>query len=196
MSLALVTAPPAMPLSVEEVLAHSRISISTELGQIQQWIAAATDRVETYLQRRLITQTWDWRFDAFAGELELPWSPVQSVDTVEYVDTAGATQTLSSALYQTDLHSAPARLAPAYGTTWPSTRAQYNAVRVRFTVGYGATGIAIPKAVRAALLMLLDDLYERRSAVTERGTFAGGGVDQNPALIALLWPYRSPNGAW
>lgn len=190
MSLTLVTASVAEPLSIEEVVAHSRIVATEDQAQILQWIKAATRAVEGYTQRRLITQTLDWRLDEFRTPLIVPVAPLISLGTLDYVDDAGATVVIGASGYLLDVYSEPARIYPAYGEVWPSTRAVPNAVRARITVGYGASGATIPKEIRIALLMLIDDLYEHRSAGTEIQ------VAPNPVIAHLLWPYRVPTGAW
>lgn len=71
--------------------------------------------------------------------IHLPQPPVLAVSKIEYVDTTGATQTLDPALYLVDLYSSQfreARITPAYGTVWPWTRTQMNAVTVTLSCGY------------------------------------------------------------
>src|SRR5581483_2308224 len=62
--------------------------------------------------------------------IRLPKSPLRSVVSVQYVDTGGNPQTLDPSRYLTDLVGQPGRIAPAYGTFWPITRRQINAVTV------------------------------------------------------------------
>ena len=69
----------------------------------------------------------------------------------------------------------PARLAHAYGASWPSIRRQGDAVSVEFTAGYGGFN-DVPEDVRAAVLLLAAGLYD--------------GCSNNDAAMALLMPYR------
>lgn len=80
------------------------------------------------------------------GEILLYWGPVSAMVTFTYVDTAGATQTLTAAGYQLDMASVPARLLPPYGETWPATKEIPNAITITYTTGYGASA---PKEVQA-----------------------------------------------
>ena len=83
--------------------------------------------------------------DAFPdAEIELLKPPVTSVNSVTYVDAAGATQTLPGASYSLDAATFPGWLLPAYGTEWPETRDRANAVTIRFTTGYAPTRILCP----------------------------------------------------
>jgi len=134
-------------------------------------ITSARQHAEAILKRYLITQTVDLYLDSFpAWEINLP--PLQSVTSITYVDDAGATQTVSSNDYIVDATSAavmPSRITPAYDKTWPTTRNQINAVRVRFVAGYG-TASAVPKCVKNWILMRVKTLYEARDEIT----FANG----------------------
>jgi uncharacterized phiE125 gp8 family phage protein len=122
----------------------------------------------------------------------LPKPPIASITSVTYVDTDGATQTWSSALYQTDLPSGPtaepARILPAYNESYPSTRAQMNAVTVRFVAGYGVDGSYVPEDIKLGMHMLIGHWYEQREAVV-----VGVGIGVLPVPInldVLLGPYK------
>lgn len=142
-------------------------------------IAAARQYVETRLQRQLVTATWELRLAQFAMRecvptdahrvmqpyedlvLELRRLPVQSLGTVTYVDTAGATQTLAGSDYQVDLRSAPVRMWPAYGKCWPGTRYQLGAVTVHFVAGYGDAG-DVPDGIKDYMLQRIAWLWAHR----------------------------------
>lgn len=127
-------------------------------------IASARQHAETLLKRYLITQTIDAYLDCLGNhEIKLP--PLQSVSAITYVDTNGDTQTLAADQYLVDAVSTPARITPAYGVTWPSTREQNNAVKIRFIAGYGAAS-AVPQCIKNWMLMRVKTLYETRDAVT------------------------------
>lgn len=149
MGLAVVSPPAREPIHLDEAKAHLRTLGSTD-GDADSLIAglirAAREAAETFLGRALITQTFDLVLDEFpsawTGWLYLPRSPVQAVSALTYMDTAGATQTLSSSLYTLDSVSEPARVYAAYGTPWPYTRDFPRAVTVRFRAGY-ATPVTV-----------------------------------------------------
>jgi len=129
-------------------------------------IASARAAAELELRRYLVTQTLDAYFDAFPcgerSEILLP--PLQSVTSITYVDIDGATQTLAADQYQVDAKSQPARIKPAYGLTWPSTREQDNAVIVRFVAGYGPAA-AVPACIKQWMLMRIATMYEKTDGV-------------------------------
>lgn len=190
MALTLVTGPAVEPLSVATARLALKIDTTVDDPLIDKWIGAARDYVETFTGRKLITQTWDLKLDAFPScdVIELPFPPVTSITSVTYVDTAGTSQTWSSANYTTDLpagdQASPARITPAYGVVWPSTRDVINAVTVRFVCGYSAPE-RVPEGLQSALLQLVAHRYYHREAVVV-GTIA----QELPfGVQADLWPF-------
>lgn len=149
------------------------------------FIAAARAHAEQELGRHLVTQTLDAYFDEFPEEFRLP--PLQSVTAITYTDTDGATQTLATDQYLVDAVSKPARIEPAYGVYWPSTRTQKNAVKVRFVAGYGAAS-AVPQCIKNWMLLRVATLWENRSQLVV-GSY--GPVQLPPAFVdSLLDPER------
>ncbi len=127
------------------------------------------------------------RADGRTGfEIYLDHSPVVSVDSLQYIDQDGVTQTLASSAYKLDSVTAPARLVPAYGTTWPSTRNEINAVSVTYTCGFGAAA-AVPETIKRWMLLRIGALYENREEVA---TGRGITLTPMPFVDSLLTPYR------
>jgi hypothetical protein len=60
---------------------------------------------------------------------------------------------LSSAEYIVDNYADPGRIALKSGHYWPSTLDEVQAVQIRFTCGYGATGALVPAKIRQAILI-------------------------------------------
>ncbi len=112
-------------------------------------------------------------------------SPIQSITSVEYVDTDGATQTLASSGYQFD---AKGRLSPSYGNSWPSTRSQYDAVTVTYIAGETHAG-NVPEDIKHAMLLMIG-----AADVAREGVVIGAGVVvsevKNPRAAGLLHPYK------
>lgn len=153
-------------------------------------LASARQHAETELHRYLITQTLDAYFDSFprypnprfsdiCTRYEILLPPLQSVSSITYVDTDGVTQTLAADQYLVDAKSAPARISPAYGVSWPSTREQNNAVIVRFVAGYGAAS-AVPQCIKNWMLMRIKTLYDTRDQIV---VGAGGMVVIPPSFV-------------
>lgn len=177
MPLTLITAPESEPVTLAEAKAHMRVTHDDEDTLITALIAAAREACEQKLGRALITQTWEKVLDAFPeNEIRLPWPPLISITSVKYIDTSGAQQTLAADVYTIDADSEPGWLLLADGETWPETLDVANAVRVRYSAGYGAAG-AVPQSIKAWLLLKIAELYEHREASSEKPASAHGFVD-------------------
>lgn len=144
-TLRVITDVTAEPLDLVEVKNHLRVDFANDDTLIKRLIAVARRRTEEYLRRRLLTQTWLLTLDLYPlhverfprGEMfELPFPPLQTLNSIQYVDVNGVTQTLDPATYQVDKESEPARVMPAYMQIWQPIRYVPNAVQVSYTCGY------------------------------------------------------------
>jgi len=188
----ILIAPPAYRvLTLAEVKAHLRIDGDQDDAVLYALIDAATghlDGGDGILGRALIEQTWEQRLDRFPcrrggswdadfddvpAEIVLRLLPVIAIVSIAYVNDAGATVTMSGADYQLIQGGVakPARIAPAFGKTWPFTGAARPAVTVRFRAGYEAADGSpvdpagnVPMAIKQALLLLIGHWYENREA--------------------------------
>lgn len=144
MSLILLTAPTAEPLSLAEAKLQLHQDDTADDAAIAPLIRSSREKVESDTRRQLVTATWQLRLDRFPAvnrwhnpfaAIDLRICPAVAVNSVKYLDTAGATQTLAAIKYTIDLQSEPARIKPLCGTTWPSTYDDANAVTVEFVAG-------------------------------------------------------------
>jgi Phage gp6-like head-tail connector protein len=119
-------------------------------------------------------------------EIFLDHCPVQTVDSITYTDGDGNAQTLSPSLYKLDTITEPCRIVPAYGTTWPATRNEINAVSVSYTTGYGNAS-AVPDPIKGWMLLRIGAMYENREEIVVGSRLAS--VDL-PFVDGLLQPYR------
>jgi uncharacterized phiE125 gp8 family phage protein len=183
--LVLLEGPSAPVVSLEEAQVHLRSGVPEEASLILSLVGAATAQAEAYCRRRFVTQRWRATFDGFpAGAVLLPHPPLSSVETVTYVDEAGALQTLAPAGYVVRAAETPGEIVPAYGESWPATRNLPDAVAVEFTCGYGDPA-DVPEAIRRAVLLLVGTLYANRESV------APVAMHEVPHTVEwLLGPYR------
>lgn len=182
----LVTPPAEEPVSLVETKGRLRITETGEDSSINSMISTAREWAEKFTQRALITQTWDYKLDAFADTMEIPLPPLQSVTSVKYLDTAGVEQTLANTEYTVDTAAERGLVRLAYGKSWPATRVQANAVTIRFIAGYGAAA-AVPSTIKDACLLFVGELYARREHA-----IAGAPIAIVPVNAEyLLWFYRS-----
>jgi uncharacterized phiE125 gp8 family phage protein len=106
--------------------------------------------------------------------------PVSSIVSIKYTDTAGVEQTLAADQYALSLYGDSRLITPAYGATWPSTQAVADAVKVRYVTGYANC----PKAAKAALLLIVANLYEHRGEAIVDSRIAAAQVPLG-ALVLL-----------
>jgi len=163
----LITPPIAEPVLLAEAKLHLKIETTdtAEDDMITMFIKAAREMVEEYTRRALLSQTWELQVDSFSEVVyPLEKTPVISITSVKYYDTAGTEQTLDVAYYILDQGEEPNSLLLASGYTWPQVRGFKNDVKIRWVSGYASSAL-VPAPLRAAMLLILGHLYENREDV-------------------------------
>lgn len=165
MAIQRTTPPVAEPVTLAQAKVHLKEDLvdTDNDAYITGLIAAARQDCEGRIGRTLITSGWTLTLDAFPACIALPMPNALAVASVSYVDTYGAAQVLPNTDYLVDVKSQPGRIVPAYGLTWPATRAQINAVTVAYTAGYGPAASDVPAPLKQWILLALGDMYERRT---------------------------------
>ncbi len=190
MTLRLITAPAAEPLTLADAKLHLRVEHSADDDLITALIQAAREGAEHLTGRALITQTWERVLDAFpAAEIELGRAPVLAITSVKYIDPNGDEQTMDAADYSLDATTPSGWVLPSETlAAWPTTLDTANAVVVRFTCGYGAAASDVPAGIRAWMKLRVGTLYKLREEIQ-----AGVSVSDLPGGYAerLLDPYRN-----
>lgn len=183
----LFTAPSVEPVTLAEAKLHCKVDGNDDDTLITSLITAARLNAEHRTGRVLITQTWDITFDGFPDDsLDLPFPPLQSVTSITYLDSNGASQVLANTEYQVIINELSGRVVPAYGKAWPGTRPQPGAVTVRIVAGYGLA-VAVPQSIKNWMLLIIGTLYAQREVV-----ITGTIVQDSPREFfdSLLDPYR------
>lgn len=210
MTIQIITAPTVEPVTVARAKLHLRVDIAADDELIAMMITSARQSCETMMQRSILPQTLELALDAFPGAdgpgelrrfralaaagrarafdaIALPRGPVSSVTSVKYTDTAGAEQTLAGAAWQTDLRDdRVGYVLPVYGGSWPTTRDDINAVRVRYVAGW-ADPDSVPAPVVSWILLRIGGLYENREQFV-----AGVEIKTAPFVDRLLDPWAIP----
>lgn len=148
---------------------------------IQALTLSAIDWVERYAGVALCRRQFRWVGEGFPATMRLPMRPVVSVDTVAYLDSAGAEQSLVAPAWRV---SGDAVVAGP-GVSWPSTLSGAGAASVTFTAGYGDV-LAEAPALHSAVRMLLGDLYKFRESTLVGAT----SVEVPFGVINLCSSYR------
>ena len=156
-----------------EIKNHLRYPYDDQDDNIQLiYLPTARKRVEELTNRQLVTASMELSLDRFpcgTDPILIPRAPLQSVESIVYVDSAGEEQTLDAERYVVDANHEPGRVFPAYGTSWPSTRERTSGgtVKVTFTAGYTN---GYPAELFQAMLLLVGHYFYHREAVTMGAT--------------------------
>ncbi len=161
-SLNVTVAPTEEPVSVSEVMEHTRIDDPEETPWLQSAISAARQLCETFTKRTFCSTTLRLNLDEFPWfDFVLPRPNLVSVTTIKYLDTSGVQQTLSASAYSVDSRSTPGRIVAVYNTDWPAYRNFTNSIEVIYVAGYGAA-TAVPESVKNAIKFTVADWYSNR----------------------------------
>lgn len=177
--------PPAdYPITLQELKDHLRITHNDEDTVLQNTIYAATDAVEQYLNRKLITQvvaawidsmppvSW-WSgtkqasiriFQNTPGWLiRLPLMPTQSVDEIRVWLENDNDEVVPTTVYRVDTVDVDlaARVALRETQFWPFLLRNILSMRITYTVGYGDPE-DVPPLIKQGLLMWATKMYVNR----------------------------------
>lgn len=169
MGLKQTVAPGVEPLSVADAKRQASTDTDALDTDVALWIQAARFDAEMETGRQLIDATWVWKLDWFpvADVFEVPRPPLSSVTSIQYIDIAGDTQTLSTDVYELDTFSEPGRIALKPNQSWPDTEARINAVTITFVAGYGDEATDVPPNFIEAIRMQVAHFSEHRESVSE-----------------------------
>ncbi len=113
--LAISTPPAEEPVTLAEAKSHLEITFTDHDTKITGWIVSARQWAEDFTHRKIVSQTWTLKLDRFPAVerefnphamIRLPFGKCSAVNSVQYTDTDGATQSLvASTDYLTDLTS-------------------------------------------------------------------------------------------
>lgn len=165
------TAPTQEPISLTEAKAFLRINGTADDSLLQRLIVAARDAAESYLQRSLITQSWQLAYDDYApSRILLPRGPVQSITSVKMVAQDGSTTTVPGTAYRLNAGREILNLdSPLIS----------HIVEISYVTGFGGPS-AVPSAIRQGLYAHVAEMYEKRLE----------SIPLSRAAQALYQPYR------
>lgn len=169
MSLALTqTVPGTEPVTTAEAKAHLRVDFADDDTYIDGLIAAARATCETLSRNQFVTATFVMTLERFPENfdpIEFPKPPLQSVDTITYIDENGDSQTWAAGERDVITNEAVGLVVPKPGNSYPTTqRDKRQAVTVTFDAGHGLAA-DVPKAVKQAMFLLIGHWYENREEV-------------------------------
>lgn len=167
----LITAPASEPITRTEVKTWLKVDATAEDDLIDGLIASVRAHIENLCGIALFTQTvrdvmdrWP-EYDSVSNPylaFYLLRYPVASVANIQYVDSDGATQTLSTDVYKVDNNGMFTRIALKKDQTWPALSNEVAAITINYTAGWSDTA-DIPADLKTAMKLLLTYYFERRA---------------------------------
>ena len=178
---------------------------SSDAAFLSSLVSIATQSIESHTGRALKNKTLVYRADCFPAcpTITLEQPPLRKVNSVKYIDTSGAEQTLSDTKYTVDIYSEPGRIVLNEYETWPQTKEIANAVIISFDAGYmtpeeeeaeedesgaddDSVSYLLPPALKAAILFLVAHYYSHREPI-----MPGVSVAEIPhTLVHLFFPWK------
>lgn len=183
-----VVVPPEPVVTWEEADEHLKLDGDTsEQAYVESLMAAAQGHIDGpdgWLGRAIGPQTIEARFAAFwNGALSLPFPPHIEIVSIQHADAAGAPTMVDALAYELDCSG----LSLRSGYAWPYVNG-IGAVRVRYRAGYdGGEGRQLPAPIRAAILIMVSDLYKNRGSTS---VVASNPVSMPTTAESLLAPFR------
>lgn len=180
-----VVTPPQPVVSLDEAKAHLRVEGGDEDLQIAAFVAAATGHIDGpdgWLGRAIGPQMLEARCSSSdcGNAVRLPFPPVIELVSASYIDGSGVEQ-----MADADDFEIMGRDLVAVSGAWPWTAGspRREGVRIRYRAGYEA----VPAPIKAAILLMVGDLYRNRETVSAGAMTA---VPMSTTVQALLGPFR------
>lgn len=152
------------PITLSQAKAWLRVDGNEENALIATLIITAREMVETDTGLILVPRTIRiFSTPPTTRELELPVSPVASVDDVTYIDGDGATQTYAATNYEL-LSGRYQSLKLKSDATWPAMSDRRDALRIDVTAGTDDRSQWSNVALQA-MQMLIGHWFANREAV-------------------------------
>ncbi len=164
-AITLITPATVEPVSLQEAKDYLAQDLDDHDELVHSLIIAARKYLENTTGIVFTTQTYELRLGYFPAVIEPRRRPLQSIESIVYIDAAGASQTLDPGDYDVDTHAFIGRVRPAFAKAWPSTRPYMNAIAVTFKAGFGDAAADVPEYLRNAVKLLIGHFYEFREEV-------------------------------
>jgi uncharacterized phiE125 gp8 family phage protein len=167
------------PVTIQEAQDQLRVDSDADQENVDLLIRAAREQFERDTDYVLTTQTWKYVAGSFPqGVICLRKSNISSIDSVQYVDENGDTQTFDASNYNTSIREDLSYIALNDGSSWPDTKTgQLDSVIVNFTAGYSDPPVNCKYDIKQAIRLLITHFYDNRN-----------DVEMMPGMTAVVNP--------
>lgn len=180
--------PTTEPVSLAEAQLHLRLDTEGSPPShpddtlVQTLISASRENAEQYTGVSIAQASYKIKSFVDKDHIKLQTFPVTSIESVSYVDEDGLIETVDASLYEINNFYRPSRLY-----------LKGNAFRVELTVKFSAgytdgqspNTFPTPAGVKAAILLMLGNLYENRETVSSMQSY-----ERPQSATYLLTPHR------
>ncbi len=149
---------PGVPmLTTAEAKLHTRIDFPEDDDLVNAFIKAATELVQKWINRALITQTVIAEWDSVGYSVPLPYIGKESETSISAVVTIDDEGTETTLVLNTGYHirNGKIKVQTALG------------LRVTYTAGYGDASTDVPAPIKEAIKRIVTNLYDRRDDEVE-----------------------------
>lgn len=161
-----ITPPQSEP--VDLAAAKNWVKVESDVTEddalIQGLIVSSRIEIENQSGLAFMSQTIEDSFDGWPDDyIKLLRYPVQSVESVKYIDSDGVEQTLPTPIV--DDTGNFCRVQSSDG--WPTVKDQMGAIKIRYVAGW-ANADSVPQDLKTAVLLMLTYFYEKRADSVKR----------------------------
>ena len=173
----LVKAPANKIVTLSEAKAHLRVTDTDEDDLIETFIGGACNLVEQKTNRSYVPRSYRVDMSGFQDSVDLYGVPLNEITSVQYYDSDNALQTVTSTDYS--ISQTDGKLIFNSDYSFPSVYGRHDAVQITYVAGYDM--LSIPDAAKAAVLLIVGDMFENREA-----QIIGLNVMQNMTVASLI----------
>lgn len=177
------------PVSIATVRSALRVEDNAnEYDLLQRCVRTGRTLIENEYRTVIMRRQFDYWLDAAPCEryVKPPYWPLVSVESIVSFDPDGAQTSMSSSDYIVDTATMPGRVCLANGASWPTSLRDYQAIRIRMTLGHSASSTGVPDPMVDAVLQVTAFLYEHRGE-------AAGAFAMPPQVAELMAAYYLPD---
>lgn len=159
------TAATSFPITLAEAKLYLKVDINTDDTLITNLIEAATQISEEYTNRFFITTTIEQTCSDFLETKELYKSDVIGVTSIKYYDSTNTLVTWNVNNYIVSEEYQPCKITLQDGIDYPEITKRVDAIKILYSVGYGANAASVPQAIKSSILLTLGNWYSNRESV-------------------------------
>ena len=194
MPLTVIEKASVQPVDINLLKQHLRLvvdnpaSYTVEDEVLSLLIDAVTMAYQDRFKTQLMTATLRWDFQQFRKEMELPRPPLQSVESVVYIDAEGNEQPVADSNYEViESHVNPGMVRFNWEFTFPELHKDTKyPVRVEYKAGYGDNISDVDPDIQLYLMSTIGTYYMQRESMLTSYTGGISVVEMSKQMSFLL----------